>query len=1161
MKNKKLKTRIIAVMMPITILLLVVNSIYHYNIMKTTLLDKYEESQISAESHIIDTLYLIDAGYRMLEIKLESELNEKALAFLKVYTEAGGKIDNNFLQQIKKDYGNDYDFLVIDNETTIIYSTLPEGQNFNFTDFSPELGGKINKIREGNEVWFEQLRTNVGNGKLSKFAYIPSADHKVLLEVAYSTEGFSAIIDELKPNSIIEQMLDVSPQIRDIKIYDLYGYQYVDSGENYKPTEEILALVKQAQAEKEMTLQVNDLISKKYLYVNLNQYRKKTLADTDRVIEITYDQTLINEKLSELLYSTIASAFTISLFIVIGILYFTNRLTKPIEALKRGAEKIAQGDYSSKVPVLTDDEVGELAESFNIMIEEINLSFTKIEGQNAILEDYNRNLEKKVNDRTKEIALRNTELEDKNHELEIAWIKANEARESKSNFLAMMSHEIRTPINSIVGMVYLLFRTKLDGRQIDFVNKIKDSAENLLQLVNDVLDLSKLEAGKTQLEAIEFNLEEIFELVSNQIGLKASEKNIELIFSYDGDIPKHLIGDPLRLRQVLLNLLNNAVKFTERGEIVVKTELISQKNHEFRILFSVKDTGVGIESSKLSSLFQPFQQADDSITRKYGGTGLGLSICKHFVELMKGEIWAESEINKGSTFSFTGIFREGDGKPTLSIKHLETFHDMKVLLTDDCKTSRDVLYEMLYPYFDRLDFAASGEEALALVEAKGIHEKAYDLILVDWKMPGMDGIETSRLIKAKNHMQKVPTVLMLTGYDLDEVKRIDKNHDVDAFLSKPIIQSTLLMTIAQLMGLRVDKISEKETKEEQTHLFLEPLDEVSILIAEDNLINQQILKVLLEHPLFRVDVVSNGSLAEKSVAQYDYDLILMDVQMPELDGIEATRRIRGSGRHHGVPIIAMTAHALEEDRLKCLSAGMNDFISKPIVDILLYELIIKWLPDKALKISQLNVAQNMKPMEMTYGISALQTKQPLLNLHGDWNKYLDLLSTFKNQYGNASTTLTEWLMEGRREEALKLIHSIRGIVGNLGAMDLFIVAQKLEPEIQLERVDPNHPNVVAFKSEFHKLLEEIDRLTNETINDARGEELTDHMTLAQLIEKLREKLQNGQADTERLIPQVESHFTDEKILQMKNQMIAYIRNYDYEDALILLEKVASYYQA
>lgn len=1144
----KLRFRILMTILPITVVLLVSSSLYHYNVMKQNLMDHYDETRQNVEAHIVDIINLIDSGYRMLEIRLESDLQEKAEFFLESYEEANGDLDKVDLNKLKEEQGMFYDFMVIDPETIIIKSTIKEALQFNFTTFDPDLGVKINAIRNGDEIWFEQVRTNVGTGKLSKFAYIPTGDHKYLLEVAYSVDGFDAVTEELKPNSIIKRMTEISPAIIGINMFDAYGYQIVDSGVNYEPTPESLEIVKKAKLDRQYGEKDSNNIYKKYLYIDLNQHRERTMANTDRVIEILYDEQILENQLNELWQTTVFGILIVLLFLTISILYFSKQLTKPIEALKEVALQIADGNYDVKVETDANDEVGELAKTFNLMVQEVNNSFIKIENQNAILENYNKNLEDMVDQRTNELKERNDELESKNHELEIAWIKANEATESKSSFLAMISHEIRTPINGIIGMAYLMLRTKLNAKQNDYTHKIRSSAENLLEIINDVLDISKLEAGKVNLEKIPFSIEEVFELISNQLGYKCSEKGLELIFKNDINLPEIIIGDALRIRQILLNLINNAIKFTEKGEIIVSTRIIEDGSDQVKIEFSIEDTGIGIDSGKLSKLFTPFQQADDSISRKYGGTGLGLSICKHFVDLMAGEIWVESELNKGSKFYFTAIF-DLDHKEGHTLKHdVVNLQNLNILLVDDSDTTRDVLCDMLSEYSSEVHMAASGEDALQMIEAskKRIHE--YDLILMDWKMPGKDGIETASEIKSMMHMSKVPAILMLTGYDLDEVRKNDKSVHIDAFLSKPVIKSALIQTISQLINtnrFRPEALEKNITK------VLDTEEDIYILLAEDNLINQQIVRELLEHPLFHVDVVGNGVAAINAITQYDYDLVLMDIQMPDLDGLEATRRIRNTFSKEVLPIIAMTAHAMEEDRLKCFEAGMNDYMSKPIVEEVFFNMMAKWI-DKKMTIKEIEGELSFEHNEISSKLMNFQTKAPIAALRGNWKLYIKLLRDFYRKYGDLELSLTGLIEEGDYVSAKNLIHSIRGISGNLGAMDLFIVSQTLETDLNKGNLSKTNNSLKAFLEEFKRVISDI-ALIKEESDDYLIHEESIHskasMGLDLLIKDIKTLLKNGSSETEEYIPALRNLASNTEWAALGEELIDQIENYDFDEAL------------
>lgn len=1154
-KSLKLRNKILIGIIPIVTVLLIGSSLNYYNALKESLVERYDEALNTAETRIVDTLNTIDAGYRMLEISLEGDLAEKAKAFEATYNEAKGEISQNLLNRLKSDFGNDYDFMIINDKETIVMSTVPQAINFNFNVFDPVLGAKIKSIRNNDEVWFEQLRTNVGTGKLSKFVYKPTKDHKVLLEVGYSVDGFNHITDELKPHSIIKSMIESSPLIKDIKIFDAYGYQLVDSGENYLPTDDSRALVKRAKKEKNFEMIISDNQFKKYVLVELNSKRQRTLADTDKVIEITYDKSIVSSKLHDLWWRTLFGISTVLVFLLSSIIYLSTRITRPIAVLRDVSEQISKGNYNVRVEIDSEDEVGALGQSFNTMVDEINASFKEIENQKSILEDLNKSLEDKVVQRTQELAFRNEELSIKNSELELAWIKANEATESKSSFLAMISHEIRTPLNGVIGMSYLLLRSKLNHRQSDYIHKIKTSAEGLLEIINDVLDISKLEAGKTHIENIDFSLEEVLELVSNQVGFKAAEKNLELIFATDHDIPTILKGDPLRLRQVLINLLNNAVKFTESGEIFVKTEILETTDKEYTLKFTVKDTGIGIESDKISKLFEPFQQADTSISRRYGGTGLGLSISKRFVELMQGDIWVKSTVGEGSEFIFTAVFQIGEDHLSVKSNEPHDFKSLNVLLVDDSDIVQEVLKDMLAPYFNIIECVTSGEAAIERVEASITGSVRFDVILMDWKMPGIDGIETAYTIKNMAEMQKVPAVLMLTGYDLDEAKDNHKSRYIDAFLSKPIMKSSLLQTIAQFTQESESLSNKKALNVCQIQRILETESEIKILVVDDNVINQQIVSELIEHPLIEVKCVNNGLLAVEEVKESIFDLVIMDIQMPEMDGYEATRRIRMMKGRESVPVIAMTAHAFLEEKEKCILAGMNDFLSKPIEDKKLFEVIVKWIK-KPIKVVENKIELEVDDHQWIKVLKSFKTRVPVSNLHGDWHSYFKMLKEFMMQYREISSDLKKIIASSNYASGKELLHALRGTAGNLGAMDLFIAAQSLETDFVKGSVTLTSESFISFLEELNRVrleIEEAIALVKPYEQEAYIDRNLLEMGIKDFLEELKDHLVKGSSDAMMYIPIIGKILTNEYTQNEIQLLIKHIENYDFDEALNVLE--------
>ena len=483
------------------------------------------------------------------------------------------------------------------------------------------------------------------------------------------------------------------------------------------------------------------------------------------------------------------------------------------------------------------------------------------------------------------------QLKDSFAETQAAKEAAEEATRAKSEFLANMSHEIRTPMNAIMGMAHLALKTELTAKQYDYLKKIDISAKSLLGIINDILDFSKIEAGKLDMESVDFQLEDTLDNISTLVAIKTQEKGLELLFKTDPAVPRALIGDPLRLGQVLINLSNNAVKFTDSGEIVISTELIEKDERQVMIKFSVRDTGIGMTAEQAARLFQPFVQADSSMTRKYGGTGLGLTISKRLTEMMGGEIRVESQPGRGSTFIFSARF--GLGKETAK-KHLKPVSDMrgmKVLVVDDNATSRSILQEMLESFSFEVALAPSGEEGITELENASAG-KPFELVIMDWKMPGMDGIEASKRIKNHQGLNKIPAIILVTAYGREEVMQQAGQVGLEGFLLKPVNPSILFDSIMQAFGEAVPETSRMAHRHEQEAEVLEHIRGAYVLLVEDNEINQQVAREILEGAGLVVALATNGQEAVNAVKENNYDAVLMDVQMPVMDGYTATRKIR-----------------------------------------------------------------------------------------------------------------------------------------------------------------------------------------------------------------------------------------------------------------------------
>jgi two-component system, sensor histidine kinase and response regulator len=578
----------------------------------------------------------------------------------------------------------------------------------------------------------------------------------------------------------------------------------------------------------------------------------------------------------------------------------------------------------------------------------------------------NLELESRVAERTAQLQLSYSDLE-KARDL------AEQATKAKSEFLASMSHEIRTPMNAIIGLSHLAQKTDLTTKQRDYVSKIQGAGKHLLGVINDILDFSKIEAGKLDIESVDFSLEKVLDNVANLINQKAVAKGLELVFDVDKSVPKNLIGDPTRLGQAIINYANNAIKFTDQGVIKVIIKLKERIGNDVFIYFAVRDTGIGLNTEQISKLFQSFQQADSSTTRKYGGTGLGLVIAKKLAQLMNGDVGVESERGKGSTFWFTAHLGVAKDMSDLNMPQPD-LRGRRILVVDDVDSAREVMQELLECMSFQTQAVSSGQDALIAIQRANEQNTPFDIAFIDWKMPDMDGIETARRIAEINILTK-PKMVMVTAYDGGDMHHKAQAIGIEKILVKPVQASQLFDMVMNVLSDSTVKKHQQEHPSSNQKEQLKSLKGGRILLVEDNELNQQVASEILADAGLLVDIADNGEIAVRMAQESPYDVILMDMQMPVMDGITATREIKKIDRLCSIPILAMTANAMQIDRDHCSAAGMVDFISKPIDPDALWGVLLKWCkPSPPVElIAPVDMAALTTSITTTGGIDVLAT--------------------------------------------------------------------------------------------------------------------------------------------------------------------------------------------
>jgi PAS domain S-box-containing protein len=690
-----------------------------------------------------------------------------------------------------------------------------------------------------------------------------------------------------------------------------------------------------------------------------------------------------------------------------------------------------------------------------------------------------RKLEQARDDLEKRVEERTAELIQTNFELIKAKDIADQSAQAKTEFLANMSHEIRTPLNAIIGMSELLMTTKSAAKQREYLKIIRSSSMSLLDLVNDILDFSKVDSGKMDFKYVQFNLQDVIDNLADLFLAKNMAKKLELVIDIKASVPELLIGDPVRLRQILANLVSNAFKFTEKGEICISAEAKSMEDDRVELLFCIKDTGIGIDpvlyKQGKQDLFEAFAQADGSTTRKYGGAGLGLAICRKIVTMMGGKIWVESTPGQGSSFFFTAMFRHHGKSVKIKQEIPSRIKDRRVLVVEDNPSTLMVVKRYLEAFGFRADLASSAEEALEKYETAP-EKDPYCLVLMDIRLPGMDGITAAHIIK-KQKKAETPHIIMISAMgDETQIKRA-MEAGADRFLIKPFRQSLLFDTIMEIYGYEPLRSRDHVITSSQFETF----PDTSLLLVEDNTVNQMVVIEMLQIPGITIDLAGNGQEAIDRLQEKNYDAVLMDVQMPEMDGIETTRVIRNKLGLKDIPIIAITAHAMYGDREKCLAAGMNDYIPKPVDRERLLSILKLHLKSQplfsSLPHSEDPVPEGLVSAAGTSTLPGIDLDAGLKRFGDSWTRYMKILLSFSHSFIEFSETMTKLVKGGLYNEALIQAHSLRGTAGNISANRLYLAAEMFEKALRDHNEDGIARTFSKVNEELRLVLDSINRVT------------------------------------------------------------------------------------
>ncbi|PHV33891.1 multi-sensor hybrid histidine kinase [Janthinobacterium sp. BJB312] len=904
--------------------------------------------------------------------------------------------------------------------------------------------------------------------------------------------------------------LDARPEER--RLLEQMHLARADYYVSLKAMFELVERGEDALAEQTIQTQTLPVLEKVLLYVGqLDDLQQQLIRDSAARIRNDIDTSL-------LLMGGIGLA---ALLTGLAFAWSARSITRPLGEAVAIATRVANGDLSSVIEVTSRDETGELLQALKDMSTSLAVE------------------------------------QDLRHAVEVA----EDATKMKSDFLANMSHEIRTPMNGIIGMTHLALQTDLTSTQRNYLEKVESASKNLLAIIDDILDFSKIEAGKMAFEKVDFFLEDVLAQIADLSVMRAQDKGLELLFDIAPDVPNALQGDPLRLGQVLINLTNNAIKFTEKGEIVVTIRLQQLEEHAAVLRVDVRDTGIGLTPPQRSKLFQAFTQADTSTTRHHGGTGLGLTISKRLVEMMEGEIDLVSEAGVGSTFFFTARFGLA-AVPRDNLLLPQQFHGLRVLVVDDNPSAREIFVSMLTALGFEARAVLGGALAIGAVAQARAEGRPYGLVLMDWKMPGMSGLDTLAGIRADAAgIDATPACIMVTAFHREALLEAARQRDLplDGVLNKPVSASTLLDQIAFVFG-GVTGQSRKTQRQSSYRDDERALRGAWLLLVEDNEVNQEVAQHILNDAGIRVDIASNGAIALAKIEENAYDGVLMDCQMPVMDGYQATRKLRQDPRYSNLPVIAMTANAMVGDKEKCLDAGMNDFIAKPIDVAQLFGTLARWIAPATPQEVAAVVAQPEAELPV---IAGLKMAEAMRRVGGNAALMRKLLERFVETQFDAMQRIVAAIENNQLETAIREAHTLKGLAGNIGAGGLADSAARVEHLLSLGSHDGLPQALAACTLALDELVPKIVLAMQSRANAAEaGGVAVAHVApvdRAQLEAGLRELSQLLQQDDAQAVkhldgigPVLVAAGQAEHARQLKRML----GQYDFEGALAQLGEVA-----